>query len=59
MRRAIALLIVLLLAMLHAPSSAQALVSSLLPDLFAIGTTGPTTLLVTGLALLSLGRVIK
>ena len=58
MRRAVALLMVLLLAVLHAPTSAQALMSSLLP-LFPIGTSEPAMLLLTGAALLCLARVGK
>ena len=57
MRRAVALLMVLLLAVLHAPSSAQALMSSFLPDLFPFGTSEPAMLLFTGVALLCLARV--
>jgi hypothetical protein len=57
MRRTVALLMMLLLAVLHAPSSAQALMSSLLPDLFQFGTSEPAMLLLTGIALLSLARV--
>jgi len=49
----------LLLAVLHAPLSAQALMSSFLPDLFPLGTSEPAMLLLTGLALLSLARVGK
>jgi hypothetical protein len=48
---------VLLLAVLHAPTSAQALMSSFLPDLFSIGTSEPVMLLFTGVALLSLARI--
>jgi hypothetical protein len=57
MHRAVALLMVVLLAVLHAPSSAQALRSALLPDFFAFGTSEPVTLLLTGVALLSLARI--
>ncbi len=59
MRRTVALLMMLLLAVLHAPLSAQALMSSFLPDLFPLGTSEPAMLLLTGLALLSLARVGK
>ena len=59
MRRAVAVLMVLLLAVLHAPTSAQALMSSFLPDLFPIGTSEPAMLILTGVALLSLARVGK
>lgn len=57
MHRAVALLMVLLLAVVHAPTSAQALMSSFLPDLFPLGTSEPAMLLLTGLALLSLARI--
>jgi hypothetical protein len=59
MRRAVALLMVLLLAVLHAPSSAQALMSSLLPDFFPFGTSEPAMLVLTGVALLCLARIGK
>jgi hypothetical protein len=55
MRRAVALLAVLLLAVLHAPSSAQALMSSFLTDILPTGE--PAMLIVTGVALLCLARV--
>jgi hypothetical protein len=57
MHRAVAFLMLVLLAVLHAPSSAQALRSALLPDFFSFGTSEPVTLLLTGIALLSLARV--
>jgi hypothetical protein len=50
---------ILVLAVLHAPSSAQALMSSFLPDLFPLGTSEPGMLLMTGVALLCLARVGK
>jgi hypothetical protein len=50
---------VLLLAVLHAPSSAPALMSSLLPDFFPFGTSEPAMLVLTGVALLCLARVGK
>jgi hypothetical protein len=59
MRRAVALLMVLLLAVLHAPSSAQALMSSLLTDFFPFGTGEPAMLMLTGVLLLCLARVDK
>jgi hypothetical protein len=59
MRRAVALLMVVLLAVLHAPSSAQALMSSLLQDLFPHATSEPAMLLLTGAALLCLARMGK
>jgi hypothetical protein len=46
----------LLLAVLHAPTQAQALVSSFLPDFF-FSTNEPATLILTGVALLSLSQV--
>jgi hypothetical protein len=55
MRRAIAVLMVLLLAVLHAPTSAQALMSSFLSPIFP--TSEPAMLLFTGVALLCLARV--
>jgi len=59
MRRAVALVMLLSLVVLHAPSSAQALMSSFLPDLFPLGTSEPAMLLLTGIALLSLARLGK
>jgi hypothetical protein len=59
MRRAVALFALLSLVVLHAPSSAQALMSSFLPDLFPLGTSEPAMLLLTGIALLSLARLGK
>ena len=59
MHRAVALLMILLLAVLHAPTSAQALMSSLLPDLFPFGTSEPAMLVLTGVALLALARIGK
>ena len=57
MRRGVALVMVLLLALLHTPSPAQALMSSLLSDIFPFGTTEPGMLFLTGVALLSLARI--
>jgi hypothetical protein len=59
MRRVVAFLPILMLAVLHAPTSAQALMSSLLPDLFPFGTSEPAMLLLTGLSLLALARLGK
>jgi hypothetical protein len=59
MRKVVALLMILVLAVLHAPSSAQALMSSFLPDFFPLGTSEPGMLLLTGVALLCLARVGK
>jgi len=59
MRRAVALLTVLLLAVLHTPNSAQALMSSFLSDFFPFGTSEPGMLFLTGVALLSLARIGK
>lgn len=58
MRRLISAVMLLLLAVLHAPMQAQALFFDFLPaDLFHLGTSEPVTLLITGIALLSLARV--
>lgn len=57
MRRAVAFLMVVLLAVLHTPTSAQALMSSLLSDFFPFGTGEPGMLFLTGVALLSLARI--
>jgi len=56
MRRAFAVVMVLLLAVLHAPTSAQALMSSFGLDLSPLGTSEPVMLLLTGAALLCLAR---
>jgi hypothetical protein len=47
----------LLLAVVHGPTQAQALVSSFFPDIFPLATSEPAMLLLTGLALLSLSAV--
>jgi len=57
MRRIIAPLMLLLLAVVHGPTQAQALVSSLFPNVFPLATSEPAMLLLTGLALLSLSSV--
>ncbi len=57
MRKILALLTLLLLAVVHAPTQAQALVSSLFPDIFPLATSEPAMLLLTGLALLSLASL--
>ena len=44
-------------AMVHAPTHAQALVSSLFPDIFPLAASEPAMLVLTGLALLSLASV--
>jgi hypothetical protein len=59
MRRAAAIVMILVLAVLHAPSSAQALMSSLWPDLFSLGTSEPVVLLMTGVVLLSFRRLSR
>jgi hypothetical protein len=59
MRKAVALLTLLSLVVLHAPISAQAFMSSFLPDLFPLGTSEPAMLMLTGIALLSLARLGK
>jgi hypothetical protein len=57
MRKILAPLMLLMLAVVHAPTQAQALVSSLFPDIFPLATSEPVMLLLTGLALLSLASV--
>jgi hypothetical protein len=57
MRRIVTLLLLLMLAVVHAPRQAQALVSSFFPDIFPLATSEPVMLLLTGLALLSLASV--
>ena len=49
--------VLLFLAMVHAPTHAQALVSSLFPDIFPLAASEPAMLVLTGLALLSLASV--
>ena len=57
MRKIVKLLLLLMLAVVHAPRQAQALVSSFFPDIFPLATSEPVMLLLTGLALLSLASV--
>jgi hypothetical protein len=57
MRRALASILVLLLAVVHAPTQAQALVFSVFQDLFPFGANEPGMLFLTGLALLSLSQL--
>ena len=57
MRKIVAPLLLLLLAVVHAPRQAQALVSSLFPNVFPLATSEPAMLFLTGLALLSLSSV--
>ena len=58
MRRAVASLMLLLVAIAHAPTPAQALMFSVFQDIFPFGVTSePISLFLTGLALLSLARV--
>ena len=52
--RILATVLVLLLAVVHAPTPAQALVRSVFHDLFPFGTNEPGMLLLTGITLLSL-----
>jgi hypothetical protein len=54
MRRALAPLMLLLLAVVYAPTQAQALVFSLFPDIRPLASSEPVMLLLTGLALLTL-----
>jgi hypothetical protein len=49
---------ILLLGLLHAPNQAQALLFDFLPaDWVQLGSSEPVTLVLTGLALLSLARI--
>ena len=57
MRKIIAPVMLLLLAVVHGPTQAQALVSSLFPNVFPLATSEPAMLFLTGLALLSLSSV--
>jgi hypothetical protein len=57
MRKIVAPLLLLLLAVVHAPRQAQALVSSFFPDIFPLATSEPIMMLLTGLALISLASV--
>lgn len=57
MRKAVALVMVSLLIVFHAPPSAQALMSSFLSDLLPFGTSEPAMLFLTGMTLLSLSRL--
>ena len=55
MRRVVATFLLLLLAVVHAPTQAQAVVFSMFADLFPFGTTNePGMLFLTGITLLSL-----
>jgi hypothetical protein len=56
MSRMLASLAVLLLAVTHAPTQAQALVFSVFGDLFPFSTNEPAMLVLTGVALLSLAH---
>ena len=57
MRKVIAPVMLLLIAVIHGPTQAQALVSSLFPNVFPLATSEPAMLLLMGLALLSLSSV--
>ena len=57
MRRVLASLLVLLLAVVHAPTQAQALVFSVFGDFLPFNTNEPGMLFLTGLALLSLSQL--
>jgi hypothetical protein len=57
MSRIIASIALLLLAVVHAPTQAQALVFSVFQDFFPFSTNEPVTLLLTGVALLSLAQL--
>ena len=57
MSRVIASIALVLLAVVHAPTPAQALVFSVFQDLFLFNTNEPVTLVLTGAALLSLAQL--
>jgi hypothetical protein len=59
MRRVVAPLMVLLLAVLHGPTQAQALMSSFFSGYLPAGTNEPAMLVLTGVVLLSLARLGK
>lgn len=54
MRRVVVSLLLLLLAVIHWPTQAQAVVFSVFQDLFPFNTNEPGMLLLTGVTLLSL-----
>ncbi|MBI2206281.1 MAG: hypothetical protein HYU41_20810 [Candidatus Rokubacteria bacterium] len=54
MRRVLAAVIWLLVAVAHTPTNAQAVVYSFFPDFFGVAGHEPATLFLTGIALLSL-----
>ena len=54
MRRTLAALIWLLVAVVHTPNDAQAVVYSFFPGFLSVGGHEPATLFLTGVALLSL-----
>src|SRR3979411_923341 len=56
-RKVIGPVMLLFLAVVHGPTQAQALVSSLFPNVFPLATSEPAMLFLTGLALLSLSSV--
>jgi len=57
MRKIIAPVMLLIVAIVHGPTQAQALVSSLFPSVFPLASSEPAVLFLTGLALLSLSSV--
>jgi len=57
MSRIVASLALLLLAVMHAPTQAQALVFSVFGDIFPFSTSEPAMLFLTGIALLSLAQL--
>jgi hypothetical protein len=57
MSRILASLALLLLVVMHGPTQAQALVSSVFGDLFPLSTNEPAMLFLTGVALLSLAQL--
>ena len=57
MRRVVAPMMLLLLAVLHGPTQAQALMTSLFSGYLPAGTNEPAMLVLTGVVLLSLSRI--
>ena len=57
MRKIIAPVMLLIVAIVHGPTQAQALVSSLFPSVFPLASSEPAVLFLTGFALLSLSSV--
>ena len=57
MRKVVAPIVVLLMGLLYAPTTAQALVPAFLSEYLPFTTAEPIGLLLTGIALLSLSRI--